>query len=86
MVGDRNLSKSKIKDNHMDKFTQKASFEQWFSPLNETLFEELVKTHQLNYSTKKLYMILYEITFYAQLHVQWDDCVLPERISAAVHE
>ncbi len=33
----------------MDKFTRKTSFEQWLSPLNQTLLEEQVKTHQLNY-------------------------------------
>lgn len=48
-MGGSNLSKSKIKDLRMDKFTRKTSFEQWLSPLNQTLLEEQVKTHQLNY-------------------------------------
>lgn len=50
------LSKSNIKDQRMDKFTRKTSFEQWFSPMNTKLFEEQVKTHQLDYYTKKLHM------------------------------
>lgn len=53
----------------MDKFTRKTSFEQWFSPLNLTLLEEQVKTHQLNYYTKKLYMASFmKLLLYAQLH------------------
>lgn len=69
MVGGSNLSKSKIKDNRMDKFTRKTSFEQWFSPLNQTLFEEQVQTHQLNYYTKKLHMASFiKLLLYAQLH------------------
>ncbi|KYC92887.1 MULTISPECIES: IS4 family transposase [Bacillales] len=53
----------------MDKFTRKTSFEQWFSPLNLILMEELVKTHQLNYYTKKLYMASFmKLLLYAQLH------------------
>lgn len=69
MVGGSNLSKSKIKDNRMDKFTRKTSFEQWFSFLNLSLFEEQVKTHQLNYYTKKLYMASFmKLLLYAGLH------------------
>lgn len=69
MVGGSNLSKSKIKDISMDKFTRKTSFEQWFSPVNQTFFEELVETHQLNYYTKKLYMASFmKLLLYAQLH------------------
>ncbi|WP_400247462.1 IS4 family transposase [Niallia sp. JL1B1071] len=53
----------------MDKFTRKTSFEQWFSPLNQKLLEEQVKTHQLNYYTKKLYMAsFFKLLLYAQLH------------------
>ncbi len=53
----------------MDKFTRKTSFEQWLSPLNQTLLEEQVKTHQLNYYTKKLYMVSFlKLLLYAQLH------------------
>ena len=53
----------------MDKFTRKTSFEQWFSPLNLTLFEEQVKAHQLNYYTKKLHMASFmKLLLYAQLH------------------
>lgn len=53
----------------MDKFTRKTSFEQWLSPLNQTLLEEQVKTHQLNYYTKKLYMVPFlKLLLYAQLH------------------
>lgn len=53
----------------MDKFTRKTSFEQWLSPINQKLFEELVKTYPLNYYTKKLYMALFmKLLLYAQLH------------------
>ena len=53
----------------MDKFTRKTSFEQWFSPINRPLFDELVKAHQLNYYTKKLYMASFmKLLLYAQLH------------------
>ena len=53
----------------MDKFTRKTSFEQWFSPINRPLFDDLVKTHQLNYYTKKLYMASFmKLLLYAQLH------------------
>ncbi|MCP1143174.1 IS4 family transposase [Lysinibacillus endophyticus] len=53
----------------MDKFTRITSFEQWFSPINLTLFEEQVKIHQLNYYTKKLYMASFmKLLLYAQLH------------------
>ena len=53
----------------MDKFTRKTSFEQWFSPINSKLFDELVKTNQLNYYTKKLYMASFmKLLLYAQLH------------------
>ena len=53
----------------MDKFTRKTSFEQWFSPINQTLFEEQVKIHQLDYYTKKLHMDSFmKLLLYAQLH------------------
>lgn len=53
----------------MDKFTRKTSFEQWLSPINRSLFDDLVKTHQLNYYTKKLYMASFmKLLLYAQLH------------------
>lgn len=53
----------------MDKFTRKTSFEQWFSPINRPLFDDLVKTHQLNHYTKKLYMASFmKLLLYAQLH------------------
>ena len=53
----------------MDKFTRKTSFEQWLSPMNRSLFDDLVKTHQLNYYTKKLYMASFmKLLLYAQLH------------------
>ncbi|WP_445668973.1 DUF4372 domain-containing protein [Niallia sp. FSL R7-0648] len=52
----------------MDKFTRKTSFEQWVSPLNPSLFKELVKTHQLNYYTKKLHMSSFmKLLLYTQL-------------------
>ena len=50
------LSKSNIKDTHMDKFTRKTSFEQWFSPISTELFKEMVENLRLDYYTKKLYM------------------------------
>src|SRR5690625_3126741 len=69
MVGGSNLSKSNIKDKHMDKSTRKTSFKQWFSPINQSLFEELVKTYQLDYYTKKLHMNSFmSLLLYAQLH------------------
>ena len=53
----------------MDKFTRKTSFEQWFSPIHRPLFDDLVKTHQLNHYTKKLYMASFmKLLLYAQLH------------------
>ncbi|MEK5270162.1 IS4 family transposase [Aeribacillus sp. FSL K6-8394] len=53
----------------MDKFTRKTSFEQWFSPINRPLFDDLVKTHQLNHYTKKLYMASFmKLLLYAGLH------------------
>lgn len=53
----------------MDKFTRKTSFKQWFSPINQTFFDELVKTYQLDYYTKKLYMQSFmSLLLYAQLH------------------
>lgn len=53
----------------MDKFTRKTSFEQWFSPINRPLFDELVKAHQLNRYTKKLYMASFmKLLLFAQLH------------------
>ncbi len=69
MVGGSNLSKSNIKDKHMDKSTRKTSFKQWLSPINQSLFEELVKTYQLDYYTKKLHMSSFmSLLLYAQLH------------------
>lgn len=53
----------------MDKFTRKTSFEQWFSPINRPLFDELVKAHQLNRYTKKLYMASFmKLLLFAKLH------------------
>src|SRR5690606_19124985 len=64
-----NLSKSKIKELSMDKFTRKTSFEQWLSPLNFKLFDEQVENFQLNRYTKKLYMASFmKLLLYAQLH------------------
>src|SRR5690554_3796064 len=53
----------------MDKFTRKTSFEQWLSPINRSLFDELVNAYHLNYYTKKLYMASFmKLLLYAQLH------------------
>lgn len=53
----------------MDKFTLKTSFEQWFSPISSTKFEDLVETHQLNYYTKKLHMDSFlKLLLFAQLN------------------
>ncbi|WP_107842155.1 IS4 family transposase [Metasolibacillus meyeri] len=53
----------------MDKITRKTSFEQWFSPISLTDFEDLVKTNQLNAYTKKLHMNSFvKLLLYAQLH------------------
>lgn len=91
MVGGSNLSKSKIKENRMDKFTRKTSFEQWFSPINQILFEEQVKTHQLNYYTKKVYMASFmRLLLYAQLYETeslraLSDCVFSEELQNATN-
>ncbi len=53
----------------MDKFTRKTSFEQWFSPISSTKLEELVKSHQLNYYTKKLHITSFlKLLLFAQLN------------------
>jgi len=53
----------------MDKFTRKTSFEQWFSPINFNLFDDMVKAYHLDYYTKKLYMASFlKLLLYAQLH------------------
>lgn len=53
----------------MDKFTRKTSFQQWLSPINRSLFDELVNAYHLNYYTKKLYMASFmKLLLYAQLH------------------
>ena len=68
-MGGSKPSKSNTKDETMDKFTRKTSFEQWFSPIHRPLFDDLVKTHQLNHYTKKLYMASFmKLLLYAQLH------------------
>lgn len=66
---DSKLSKSKIKDIHMDNFTRKTSFEQWLSPISTELFNEMVENLQLDYYTKKLYMAPFmKLLLFAQLH------------------
>ena len=68
-MGGSKQSKSNTKDKTKDKFTRKTSFEQWFSPIHRPLFDDLVKTHQLNHYTKKLYMASFmKLLLYAQLH------------------
>jgi len=53
----------------MDKITRKTSFEQWFSPISTEKMQEYVESHQLNYYTKKLYMVSFlKILLYAQLN------------------
>ncbi|MFV0330158.1 MAG: IS4 family transposase [Dysgonomonas sp.] len=53
----------------MDKFTEKTSFEQWFSQINLKLFQKLVKNNQLDYYTKKLNMeSFFKLLLFAQLH------------------
>lgn len=53
----------------MDKFTRKTAFEQWVAPISNELFEEQVKTHCLDYYTKKLHMASFtKLLLYAQLH------------------
>lgn len=52
----------------MDKIPRKKSFEQWFSPISTEKMQEYVESHQLNYYTKKLYMVSFlKILLYAQL-------------------
>lgn len=63
------LSKSNIKEQDMDKFTGKTSFEQWFSPISTELFNRLVEKHRLDYYTKKLYTASFmKLLLFAQLH------------------
>lgn len=75
----------------MDKITQKTSFEQWFSPISNDLFEEQVKTYQLNYYTKKLYMASFmKLLLFAQLHETeslraLSDCVFSEELQNAMN-
>lgn len=70
----------------MDKYTRKTSLEQWFSPISTDLFEEQVKTFQLNYYTKKLHMASFvKLLLYAQLRVTeslraLSDCVFSEEL------
>src|SRR5690625_5568769 len=53
----------------MDKFTQNNSFTQWLSPINQNLFDNQVRKHQLNYYTKKLFMKPFiSLLLHAQLH------------------
>lgn len=62
-------SKSKIKDNRMDKFTRKTSFEQWLSPISSGKIEGLVEAHQLNHYTKKLHFESFlKLLVFAQLN------------------
>ncbi len=75
----------------MDKFTRKTSFEQWFSPISISLFEEQVKIHQLDYYTKKLHMASFmRLLLYAQLHETeslraLSDCVFFEELQNATN-
>lgn len=43
---DSQLFKSKIKDTRKDDFTQKISFERWFSPISTKLFNEMIERLQ----------------------------------------
>lgn len=43
---DSQLFKSKTKDTRKDDFTQKISFERWFSPISTKLFNEMIKRLQ----------------------------------------
>ena len=53
----------------MDKIIRKTAFEQWAAPISNELFEDQVKTHCLDYYTKKLYMASFtKLLLYAQLH------------------
>ncbi len=53
----------------MDRFTRKTLFEYWLSPISTHLFEELVKTSQLNTYTKKLHMASFmKLLLFASLH------------------
>ena len=62
-------SKSKTKDNRMDKFTRKTSFEQWLSPISSEKIEGLVEAHQLNHYTKKLHFESFlKLLVFAQLN------------------
>ena len=75
----------------MDKNTRKTSFEQWFSPISTSLFEEQVKKHDLNRYTKKLHMASFmKLLLYAQLHETeslrgLSDCVFSEELQKATN-
>ena len=63
------LSNPIIKDNLMDKFTRKTSFEQWISSISTELFDEMVENLRLDHYTKKLYMAPFmKLLLFAQLH------------------
>src|SRR5699024_1756322 len=63
------LSKSNIKDTHMDKNTRKTSFSKWIAPINlKKLFNQVNNLDQDRY-TKKLTTEAYiKLMLYAQLH------------------
>lgn len=68
----------------MDKITRKTSFEQWFSPISNKLFENQVKNLYLDYYTKKLHMASFmKLLLFAQLHETeslraLSDCIFSE--------
>lgn len=74
----------------MDKITRKTSFEQWFSPINLSLFEDQVKTFQLDYYTKKLTTASFlKLLLYAQLEEveslhALSDCLLNDQLQEGV--
>lgn len=53
----------------MDNFTEKTSFEQWFSPISTEFFNKMVENLQLDHYTKKLYTSSFmKLLLFAQLH------------------
>ena len=48
----------------MDKFTRKTSFEQWFSPINRPLFDDLSENTSIkSLYQEALYGFIYETAF-----------------------
>lgn len=75
----------------MDKITRKNSFGQWFSPINSKVFEEQVKTLNLDFYTKKLTTELFlKLLLFAQLQEfeslhALSDCLFDDKLQKAIN-